>query len=407
MSIGTGSKAIYTIVARNYFAQALTLRESVIEHEPDARFVIVIVDRKDEGFLKSWPEVEVMWACDLGIGDFSRHALRFDVIELSTNVKPTVGKLLLQQHDLVLYIDPDIYLYEDLGTVWAMLEDSNAVVTPACLNPVLDGFRPDDLEFMRVGTFNLAFIGLKRSAETLRFLDWWESRCLQLGFMETQSGLFVDQKWITLAVGYFEGIRVSRHPGMNVAQWNLHERVLSLSDGRVMVNQSHPLVFMHFSSFDPDTPDLVAKRQNRFARGERPDFSLVSTHYAQRLLANGFHAMQGFDYGYDSFSDGSYESPTTRRLFCAMEADFQDRDPMDVGSEFYRFAVKHHLAGRSVVRGRRLIANDLKQLGREEAVIAFVLRLILRILGPNRYFNLMRYLAHISSIRAQTRLFAR
>lgn len=407
MNMRAGSKAIYTIVACNYFAHALTLRESVIEHEPDARFVIVLVDRKDTGFLKAWPDVEVIWAADLGIKDFSRHALRFDVIELSTNVKPTVGKRLLEEHEFVLYIDPDIYLYRDMRDVWAMLQDSNVVVTPACLNPVLDGFRPDDLEFMRVGTFNLGFIGLKRSEETLRFLDWWEARCLELGFMETQSGLFVDQKWLTLAVGYFQGIAISRHPGMNVAQWNLHERHLSQKADKVMVNECRPLLFMHFSSFDPDTPDLVAKRQNRYARGDRPDFCLVSMHYAERLIANGFHAMQKYNYGYDYFSDGAYVSPTTRRIFCALESDFADEDPLDAKSMFYRFAVKKRLAGASVVRERRLIANDLKQLGRQEAMIAFVLRAILRIVGPNRYFSLMRYVAYISSIRAQARLFRR
>ncbi len=50
------------------------------------------------------------------------------------------------------------------------------------------------------GVFNLGFIGLSKAAETERFLDWWERRCLNLGYNERWSGLFVDQKWINLVL---------------------------------------------------------------------------------------------------------------------------------------------------------------------------------------------------------------
>jgi hypothetical protein len=36
-----------------------------------------------------------------------------------------------------------------------------------------------------------------------------------------------------------------------------------------------------------------------------------------------------------------------------------------------------------------------------------LLRVALRVLGPNRYYMLMRYLSHISSLRNQTDMFGR
>ena len=79
---------------------------------------------------------------------------------------------------------------------------------------------PTEQDLLYNGTFNLGFIAVRRCAEGARLLDWWEERCLGLGFSEGRSGLFVDQKWINLAPGLFEGVAIERHAGCNMAYWN-------------------------------------------------------------------------------------------------------------------------------------------------------------------------------------------
>ncbi len=69
-----------------------------------------------------------------------------------------------------------------------------------------------------------------------------------------------------LTPGLFEGVRVLRDPGYNVAYWNLHERAISL-EGGPHVN-GLPLHFFHFSGFDPDQPSVLSKYQDRYAMAD-------------------------------------------------------------------------------------------------------------------------------------------
>jgi hypothetical protein len=394
--------AAFTICARNYFAQALLLHKSFKAHHPESDFHIVLVDRRDDAFAARFPGLSITWVEHIGLPNFPAHALRFDVIELSTNVKPHCLALLLERYETAMYIDPDMVAYDRLDPVFDVLREAAMVVTPASTTPILDGHRPDDVEFLRVGVFNLGFIAVRACDEAKRFLQWWSDRCLSDGFHETQSGVFVDQKWVNLAPCYFEGCRILKDPGVNMAQWNLHERTLSTAGGRYLVNGSTPLRLYHFSSFDPHAPQTIAKRQTRFKEGERRDLAQLLDAYAADLLAAGYDEFSKLEYGYDHFPSGDYVSPTLRRLYANKAYEFPlDEDPFQPGSALLRFARAKGLVGPSIGRAQRMTAGDLAHHGWQVRVITLGFKLALRILGPNRYFLLMRYLAHASSIRNQ------
>ncbi len=393
-------RAAFTICARNYMAQALVLRASFLRQHPGHDFFIVLVDRRDEDFAVRHAGNGVVWAEDLRLPRFAAHALRFDVIELSTNVKPYCLALLLQRHERVLYLDPDTWVLDTLDPVYAALDDATLVVTPASTSPVLDGHRPDDVEFLRVGAFNLGFIGVRACDEARRFLQWWSSRCLSDGFHETQSGVFVDQKWINLVPCYFDGVTILKDPGVNMAPWNLHERQLTTDGNKWLVNGRSSLKLFHFSSFDPHHPQTIAKRQTRYAEGERLDLAPLLDAYAKEILKAGYDEMSKLPYGFDHFSDGLYISPTLRRLYASPELGFpMDEDPFHQESTLRKFARKHHLEGTHVQPALRVVAVDAGRFGRQAQILKWLFRVALRVLGPNRYFLLMRWLAHASSIR--------
>lgn len=394
--------AAFTICARNYLAQALVLHRSFTAHHPDADFHVVLVDRRDEALAARFPHIRITWVEDLGLPDFAAHALRFDVIEFSTNVKPHCLSLLLAHYETAMYIDPDMVAFDTLEPVYEALAGHSIVVTPASTTPILDGHRPDDIEFLRVGVFNLGFIAVSRTEEAHRFLRWWSDRCLAHGFHDTPSGVFVDQKWVNLAPCYFEGCRILKDPGINMAQWNLHERTLSVVDGRYVVNGAVPLRLFHFSSFDPHRPRAIAKRQSRIPEGSRPDLAALLDGYAADLLAAGFDAFSRLDYGFDFFPSGDYVSPTLRRMYANPAYGFAlHEDPWQPDSALMRFARAKRLVGPSIRKAPRATAGDLSRHGLQVRILSWGFRLALRLLGPNRYFLLMRYLAHASSIRNQ------
>jgi hypothetical protein len=396
------SRAAFTICARNYFAQALLLHRSFQAHHPEADFHVVLVDRRDDAFAARFPQVRITWVEEIGLPNFAAHALRFDVIEFSTNVKPHCLSLLLDQYQTAMYIDPDMVVFDRLDPVHEALQDHAIVVTPASMTPVLDGHRPDDIEFLRVGVFNLGFVAVSRTDEARRFLRWWSDRCLSDGFHETQSGVFVDQKWVNLAPCYFEGCHILKDPGVNMAQWNLHERQLSMHEGRYLVNGRWPLRLFHFSSFDPHDPQAIAKRQTRIPRGARLDLAAILDTYAADLRAAGYDDLSRIEYGFDYFPSGDYVSPTLRRLYANPGYGFPlEEDPWLPDSRLMRFARSKRLVGPSIGKAKRATAGDLSKHGLQIKLIALAFKLALRVFGPNRYFLLMRYLAHASSIRNQ------
>ena len=64
---------------------------------------------------------------------------------------------------------------------------------------------------------------------------------------KTELGLFTDQKWGNFLPTFYDDVVISRHPGMNVANWNLENRDLSFnSDGECLVNGER-LILYHFS----------------------------------------------------------------------------------------------------------------------------------------------------------------
>ena len=398
-----GKLAGVTICALNYLPKAVATRESFLAAHDGADFYIVIVDRRDEEAIAPFSRCAAIWAEDLGVENFEQYAFMYDIIELSTNIKPAVLSRLLGDYEKVLYLDPDIVVYRELEPALARLDSSSIVVTPHSLTPVLDGESPSDLDFLRFGTFNLGFIGVRAGEEARAFLAWWGSRCLLHGFYEPQMGLAVDQGWMDLAPCYFPGLSILREVGMNMAFWNLHERTLSKDpQGNYLVNGDRPLYFFHFSSFAADDPHAIANKQSRFKPGSRPDLHELLDDYAKSLRANDSTGLIAHPYSYERFASGEVITPALRRFYAANFDSLRDElDPFSADSKTLAWAKKHHLIGTQAHGGKRLNFKDLGRYSGQTRIIQGFLSLMLRILGPDRYFNLMRYMVFISSIRNQ------
>ena len=74
----------FTICAKNYLAQALTLRESFLKHNPSLNFFIFLADKID-----GVEDVDGVVALDKSwIPDWVNMAFKYDVIEFNTSIKP-------------------------------------------------------------------------------------------------------------------------------------------------------------------------------------------------------------------------------------------------------------------------------------------------------------------------------
>ncbi len=406
-------RAACTIVSKNYLAYANVLSQSFAEHHPDVPFYVLIVDRLSPGDIKGnenrrfeYVEVE-----ELGITEFEKVAFKYNVLELNTNVKPTFLKWLARKgFEKIVYLDPDIYVYRPLDDVFGLLEkEADIVVTPHILTPVNDGRRPDDAEYLKNGIFNLGFIAVAARGDGVRFLDWWEARCLENAFNEPRSGVFVDQKWVNMLPCLFERHKILRAPGYNMAYWNLHERKLTLKDGEYCVNGTDPLIFFHFSGLSLSDRDQVSKHQNRYRLTDRPDLRELFDSYRNQLTKAGHERYAKLPYAFGVFTNGVVVNDLVRRVYANdNHVRWLQRDPFDSDGDFYRSVEKLGLLRRGAeVSAQIANANQMTVDFNDwrHRVMRRGFQIVLRILGVNRYTALMRYLSFVSILRNQSRIF--
>jgi hypothetical protein len=393
-----------TIVSRNYLAYARTLYQSFIRHNPDSSFFVLVVDRSSGADYSDEP-FEVIEVTKLPIENFESVAFRFDIVELNTNVKASFMKFLIRERGIsrLAYLDPDIAVYRPMSHVFDLLGTHNILLTPHCNSPITDELRPSEQDFLVNGVFNLGFVAVSDHPQALAFLDWWEERCLTLGFSETRTGLFVDQKWVNFAPCFFDGVHVLKDPGCNVAYWNLHERVLEERGGEWRVN-GEPLTFFHFSGIGLDDEDQISRHQNRYDLNGRPELRPIFDEYRTRLHANGLGAARKEPYGFGSFSNGDPVTVMARRLYAVHQDCFGAADPFDAEGAVYEWCRKHGFLGPEDESGK-FNSMTYREDDPRIRIIQSGLRLALKLLGFNRYNMLMKYLSYITVLRNQKSLF--
>lgn len=397
------SNAVFTIVSRNYFAYARTLGDSLRASNPEAEFNILVVDRKDAAFQARHPAWRITWVEDLGIPDFPHVAFKYDILELNTNVKPTFAKRLLDRHDKVIYLDPDIFVYDSLLPIFDRLDRHPVVLTPHTTTPIDDDKLPSEMEFLNSGIYNLGFAAFNASPDARCLLDWWERRCLQQAYNDQPSGLFVDQKWMDFAPSLCPDVLVLRDKTFNVAYWNLHERQVRLEGGKPFIGEA-PLVFFHFSGLPPRSDDRISKYQTRFTLSARPDVAPLFVRYRDTLDGNGHADYLKLPYGFGHFSDGTPIPSLGRRSIAGHALFASTGEPFEADGPVYA-ALKRACMLAPAVRASTetgVGAADGAERVRLQRVVTVVFRLALRAFGAARYERLMRYIGGVSSLRQQS-----
>jgi hypothetical protein len=61
----------------------------------------------------------------------------------------------------------------------------------------------------------------------------------------------------------YDNYFILKHPGYNMANWNLHERQLFI-EKTSFVNDEYPLCFFHFSSYKFNNPEQICSYLTRY-----------------------------------------------------------------------------------------------------------------------------------------------
>lgn len=307
--------AVFTIVSKNYLHFARTLMNSVRQFHPEWEQHVLLVDELKGDIDPKNEKFNVKTVTELNLPNIKQFLFRYNILELNTAVKPWMFEWLFKQdkYDKLIYIDPDIRLYDTMDEVIDELDKGRLmVITPHLTAMLDDGKKPSELEILRSGTYNLGFLAVSKHKDTLKFFKWWQSKLEFDCVVDFPNGLFVDQKWIDLVPGFFSDIKILHHPGYNVAYWNLLHRKVEEVDGNYKVNGER-LVFFHYSGLNPSKIENFSKHQDRFRYSNLNEAArILVKNYANEVLNSGFKECSGWNYSFSIFSNGTVISDLIR-----------------------------------------------------------------------------------------------
>ncbi|HUI90790.1 MAG TPA: hypothetical protein VLX68_00950 [Chitinivibrionales bacterium] len=389
--------AIFTIAAKNYLAQAKTLADSAAKYCPEFNFFIVLADEAENSIALSSEKHSIIEAKDFEIPKIMQMAFKYDVVEFCTSVKPFIFDHLFKQYkyDHIFYLDPDTIICSSLADALEALKNNFLLLTPHFMNPYVsfEGSTSEE-ELLFVGIFNLGFAAIRRCLESQQFLTWWKEKLKDQCFADKQDALHVDQRWMDFVpVLYEKGAKIFRHPGYNVATWNLHERNVAIVNDRYTVDYKFPLVVYHFSGFDPNDPNSMCKKQSKYNLVNYPQFKPLFDEYRRNLIRNGYHELSKLPYAYNKFNNGISIVRFQRRLFRALLKDgYNVQDPFSTSpGSYYDMLEKNkliiHEKGKNLDQTRKIIPNYKQKMNR----MFKTMLLLKKIIGIRRYYYLMRF----------------
>ena len=356
---------ICTIIARNYLAQARVLARSFKEHHPDGTCTVLVIDDPSGYIDPANEQFELLTLYDIGLPDVERMAAYYDIMELSTAVKPWLLRTLLARPgvDSVSYLDPDIQVFAPLTRIEEEATTHGMVLTPHFTTPLpRDELKPSEEDILLAGVYNLGFIGLGVGQTADELLDWWSERLESDCINEPAEGYFVDQRWIDLAPGFWPNLYLLRETTYNIAYWNFATRDLE-TDGAGYTVDGEPLRFYHFSGYDPRRPRELSKHQNRVRMASHPALMRICDEYGEALMECGFEETTAWPYGWGETADGLKIDRTVRDLFreSVENEEFTDSLFKPAGAATFRRNLTEQVAGTADHKIGRFAAQIWEQ----------------------------------------------
>lgn len=331
---------VCTIIAANYLPQALRLRESLLSIHPGTDFRILMVEHPDVvADIAPRIEARIMGPNEIGCDDWLQMAFYYDCMELSTALKPFLIKTLLREGH-VIYLDPDIEVMSDLGEILEAVRANDIVLTPHLTEPLeADGKRPALIDFVRVGQFNLGFLGVGRSDRSGRLMDWWGRVLVENSVSDLRRDLFTDQVWASLLVSFADRCVVLHSRRHNVAYWNVMQRDLRRDQEERWMTADGPVSFFHYSGLAPGNIEAVSRHQDRVRCEKGSDLYRILDDYVQRLARSPAASFRDHPYSFGYFRDGAPVFTSHRRTFLAISPPNRRTiaDPFSNRREIERF----------------------------------------------------------------------
>jgi hypothetical protein len=322
----------FTSVSFSYLDRARVLAETIRRYHPEWTIWLCLSDREPPGFefkIENENFDRLTRITELDLPNLSSWIFCHNVVELCTAVKGRMlSKILNEGAEKVIYLDPDIALFNSLERVVGLLDQHSVVLTPHLVKPENTdyGIIDNEIGSLKHGVYNLGFIAVRNCAEGIACAEWWSERLRNYCYDDIPAGLFTDQRWCDLIPAFFEQVGILRDPGYNVACWNLSNRPILIGDDGSITAGGAPLRFFHFTKINSVGETVL----ERFAGGRYEVFELLRW-YRERLETNMSSEIPSGWWAYDKYANNE---PITQeqRVFYRQRLDLQRHFPEPFGS---------------------------------------------------------------------------
>ena len=322
-----------------------------------------------------------------------------------------------KNYDKVIYFWAPRYGFDFIIHDFADLDNHSIILTPHILDmqtPFKGAY--SDYLFLLNGTFNLGFIGLKKSADSTKMLDWWKDRLNNQCFFDSDRGMATDQKWVNLLPAFFDSsvLKISFDRGLNVAPWNYHERKITIQDNELFVTKREeesreltPLVFVHFSGYDYRAfanKNIAHKNENADAY---PDLSYLFERYAEALSDDCFLRYINLAYSYNPNKNGKNIISLHRRIFRRLlDEGYNFTDPFDIwDNSFYEGLRKRKLVDASTSFVDSVTNKTVPGFNKKLKWVNSFFRIIQTLIGVRKYSIFIRFIRRYFKEENQAFLF--
>lgn len=402
-------KCVFTIVAKNYIGLGQILGESIKKFNSDIDFYIFVADELNNS--PNLPNNVIFARHELGYSDteWIDMAFKYDLTEFCTSIKPASFQWLFQKgYDYAIYLDPDIYVFRTLSSIYEKLEQYDIALTPqiAGIHVKYTGEHPEWAMNVN-GIFNLGFCAMRNSQISSNILAWWRLRLQNECFVDRSVGDFTDQKWMDWLPGFLgnEHLYVFHSLGMNIAPWNFFEREIYADNGILKVKyrtsdcqqRNDDLVFMHFAGYDYEKmkKGIIARKRIENLE-DYADLKLATSIYKDALVENKdtFDTFIHESYSYSTFDNGAPIISFQRRLYHGL-SEVEKKytgNPFKTksNSSYYNKLKKRRLLQPGNID--KLTQRNMPNIDKKRHLIALLFTGLYRIMGFKRYILFVKSL---------------
>jgi hypothetical protein len=272
----------------NYLPRLITLIQTLRLHDSDVKVVVLCLDSETfsiVGQLFNFGVTAIQTSQleeafpDLSIARENRKPIEY-VFTLTPFLILWTLKF-VDEEELVAYLDADLAFFAPPQMISQELGDKHIGIIPHRY--------PEQIEkkLSKFGKFNVGLVGIRNSPEGIECAEWWADQCLNWCRDEPKDGKYADQGYLDQFPELFRGVKIIENVGCNLAPWNTSGRSISKdSRGRILIDQTYPLVFFHFHGLRKLGNWMITSQLNYFSPASKTLLEFVYEPYLQALIGS-------------------------------------------------------------------------------------------------------------------------